>query len=368
MADTSRVPALLVTGDPELRAALERLAAASGTATVSAAVPEALGRWRDAAVLLVGSDLTGELAAQRPPRRDGVHVVGRDRCGEQVLRGALALGAETVLELPDAESRLVELLADAADGGGHRARVVGVVGGSGGVGASTLAAALALRAASAHPGPRRPPRGDLPVLLVDADPMGGGLERVLGLDGEEGTHWGRLAESAGRLGSASLRSSLPQAKGVGVLGWGPGRRPEVGTAVVRETLDAAHRAGRLVVVDLPRYDVPIAREALSRCDDLVAVSGSALSAVAAAGHLVERQLGRVPVHLVVRTEGAGLLADDVAAALGLPLCAELGHQRGLAELVGLGAGPLGARRGVVARVADAVLAAVWDTARQWSRA
>lgn len=361
MTDAPRVTALLVTRDPALRSDLERLAAATGALTETATeVPGALGHWREVPLVLVGTDLARELADRRPPRREGVHVVGREGCGEVELRSALGLGAESVLELPDADSWLVQLLADTSDGGRQRARVVGVAGGSGGVGASTLAAAVAACAGAEHRGPgmSQGSATGLPVVLVDADPMGGGLERVLGLDGPDGTHWGRLAESAGRLGSSSLRGSLPRVGGVGVLGWGPGRRPEVGAAVVRETLDAARRTGRLVVVDLPRYDVPIAREALSRCDDLVVVSGCTLPAVAGAARLLERHLGTLPVHLVVRSGGPGLVADDVAAALGLPLVAELGHQRGLAELVGLGAGPLGRRRGALSRAARGVLAAV----------
>lgn len=359
MTEAPRAAALLVTRDPALRADLERLAAASGTAIETVAgVSAVLGRWRDAPLVLVEAGLARELAAGRPLRREGVHVVSRARCGEEEFRAALGLGAESVLELPESDAWLVQLLADTSDGGRHRARVVGVVGGSGGVGASTLAAAVAISAAGRGRRSREPdPAAALPVVLVDADPMGGGLERVLGIDGADATHWGRLAESAGRLGGASLRASLPRVRGVGVLGWGPGRRPEVGGSVVHEALDAARRAGRLVVVDLTRYDVPVAREALSRCDDVVVVSGCTLPDVAGAAHLLEQHLGALPVRLVVRS-GPGLVADDVATALGRPLVAELGHQRGLAELVGLGAGPLGNRHGALSRAARAVLASV----------
>ena len=97
---------LLVTGDETLLDELLRLAAAAGVharrwpATAAAAL-RALGA--RAPLVLVGADLAAEVARLRPARRPGVHVVGlgrraRRRCSAR----AVALGAESVAELPDA--------------------------------------------------------------------------------------------------------------------------------------------------------------------------------------------------------------------------------------------------------------------------
>src|SRR5690349_916184 len=62
--------------------------------------------------------------------------------------------------------------------------VLGVVGGSGGVGASSFAAVLAATAGRS--------------LLVDLDVAGGGLDVVLGIEAEAGARWSGLHLAGGR--------------------------------------------------------------------------------------------------------------------------------------------------------------------------
>lgn len=76
-------------------------------------------------------------------------LVGRDQDDPDVWRRAVEIGADCVLRLPDAEGWLVDRIADAAEGVGRQALTVGVIGGRGGAGASTLACALAVTAARA---------------------------------------------------------------------------------------------------------------------------------------------------------------------------------------------------------------------------
>jgi secretion/DNA translocation related CpaE-like protein len=348
--------ALLVTDDPSLTAEVQRLAAAAGAHLTVAAEPEASRfSWTSAAVVLVGEDVLPDLAAVGPTRRDRVHVVTVRPPADTVFRDALDIGAESVVELPEAEPWLVETLADTADGSAHRGDVVGVVGGCGGAGATTFATALAVAAASE----RSRASGVPAVVLVDADPLGPGIERVVGLDEGHGTRWGSLLESAGRLGSRSLRAALPQRDGLAVLGWGPGSRSDLDPAVVREVLGAAARGSDLVVVDLPRYADPSVVEILRRCDSLVLVSPLELAAVASATRLLARGLPVLPqTQLVARGPSTALDPEDVAAALDLPLAAAMTDQRRLAESVDLGLGPLRARRGPLARAARETLARV----------
>lgn len=345
---------LLLTDDPVLADDLHRLAAAAGTAVaVVPPSPGALPDWIRAPLVLVGADALPDLVGCAPTRRDRVHVVTRARVADAAFRDALSVGAESVLELPAAESWLVHALADSTDGPVLPAPVVAVVGGVGGVGASTFAAALAscgARGAGGH---------DLPVVLVDLDRLGGGLERIVGLAPGEGAHWARLSESAGRLGSRSLVSALPGRERLAVLGWGGGARPRLGPSVAREALSAARRAGGLVVVDLPRFPDEATGEVVARCDDLVVLTEGHVPAVAACAQVLAG-LGPVArLHLVVRRRGAGgAPPEEVARALGVPLRAVLGHQRGLTESVGLGLGPVPSRRGPLVRAARAVLGAL----------
>ena len=98
----------------------------------------------------------------------------------------MSAGAQHVISLPEGESWLVGALSDAAEGYRRKGSVLAVVGGRGGAGASVLAAAVAVRAAA---------DGD-PVLLVDCDPLGGGLDLVLGAEDAAGPRWPELTLAA----------------------------------------------------------------------------------------------------------------------------------------------------------------------------
>ncbi|MBV9832124.1 MAG: septum site determining protein, partial [Marmoricola sp.] len=52
-----------------------------------------------------------------PPRRAGVHVLGRAPVADRVFRDALGAGAESVAGLPSCDTWLVELLTDVGDSG-----------------------------------------------------------------------------------------------------------------------------------------------------------------------------------------------------------------------------------------------------------
>ncbi|HET8717020.1 MAG TPA: septum site-determining protein Ssd [Nocardioidaceae bacterium] len=353
--------ALLITRDDLLLEEMLRLAAAAGVVLDVAHDPDsaALG-WSGPATVLVGADLAAGVAARRPVRRDQVHVVAHGAAPDDLFRHALAIGATQVVELPDAETWMVELLTDTADGATSGSGLtLGVVGGCGGAGASTLAAALAVV----------PTSPEHPVTLIDADPLGGGLDQMVGLDGADGVRWDALVDAGGRFSSRSLREALPGRDGLSVLTW-PVTPVDLGDgAATREVLSAAQRGSRLVVIDVPRHLDPVTEDLLGRCDHVVLVSGLSLPAVAAAGRVAARvsHVSR-QVHLVTRGVGTGLGPDEVAAALGVPLLAAMADQRRLHEWIDLGLGPVHSRRGPLAKACRRVLDALDRPAPQRSAA
>lgn len=343
-------PALLVTADPRLRGEVGRLAAASALRVeVLAAVDDVLSRWADAALVLVGPDLLAPVAELRPPSRAEVYVLtaGVD---DGVYRHALALGAQGVVELPRAEAWLGDLLADVAEGRVHHARTVAVVAGSGGAGASVLAAAVAQVGAR-----------DRATTVVDLDPAGCGADRLLGLDDRDGLRWGQLADVQGRLSSRALRDALPGDENLRVLTWDHANvEATPPAAVVREVVSAAQRGSELLVLDLPRdLGGPGVADAARLADLVVVCARSAvLPVVAAGGTTAEvRGLG-VPVGLVVRTGSGSVDPLDAADALGLPLLAEVPTRRRTEELLDLGLGPAGTPRAPLTRAARQVLGAL----------
>ena len=74
----------------------------------------------------------------------------------------------------------------------------------GGAGATTFACALGQVAARS---------GD--AVVVDADPLGPGVDRVLGLETRDGIRWDALCQTTGRLSARSLREALPRGRAAG---------------------------------------------------------------------------------------------------------------------------------------------------------
>nr|WP_078944898.1 septum site-determining protein Ssd [Streptomyces flavochromogenes] len=339
-----RTAPLIVTEDLGLLDDLLRLCAAAGVEPeVHHRVPERRASWTDPPLVLVGDD-----AAERcrgAVRRPGTVLVGRDRDDSEVWRLAVEIGAECVLRLPDAEGLLVDRIADAAEGMGRQATTVGVVGGRGGAGASTLACGLALAAARAG---RR-------TLLLDGDPLGGGLDVLLGGEREEGRRWPDFAASKGRLAGGALEESLPSVRGVRVLSWGREPAAALPAEAVRSVLAAARRRGGVVVVDLPRAADPAAVEALAQLDLGLLVVPGELRAVAAA-HRVATTLstGVRDLRAVVRGPyAAGLDERWVADALRLPLAGELPYDPGIVADQDAGVPPGAEPRGPLGRFCDA---------------
>ena len=333
------MPVLLVTSSTSLHDAVVALCAAAGVeAQVCTDGALALAAWGGADLVLVGADAAGQVGALAPPRRPGVHVVGQG-VAETVFRDAVVLGAESVVDLSEAADWLVDALADV----GERAspgRTVGVVGGSGGAGATTLACVLAQWHAARAP-----------TLLVDADPLGPGIDRLLGMEGVSGVRWEGLVETSGRLGARALRESVPRRDHLGVLTWtGLRRRLEVPT--VRRILPSAVRGHDLVVLDLARHGGAVLVELVDRCDDLLVVAPATVPGLAATARLVAELGPDARVGLVLRP--GGVSDADAERVTGLPVVAVVGDQRGLAASVDRGLGPMTVR-GPLARAARDLL-------------
>lgn len=324
---------LIVTEDVELLDDLLRLCAAAGVRPeVGHGAPEGRGSWEAAPLVLVGDDAAGRLRGV--VRRQGVVLVGRDQDDSGVWKRAVEIGADHVLMLPDGEQWLMDRIADVVEGVGRPALTVGVVGGRGGAGASTLACALAVAAAQSG---RR-------TLLVDADPLGGGLDVLLGAEAADGLRWPAFAHSRGRVGSTALEESLPRLHDLRLLSWDRGELAAVPPEAVRAVLAAGRRRGGAVVVDLPRRVDAGSVEALAQLDLGLLVVPPELRAVAAARR-VAGAVGMVLRDLRVVTappRGSGALAaDEVAGLLGLPLAGELPQDAGA-----FGSGHKGAQAGV----------------------
>ncbi|MDQ6649255.1 MAG: hypothetical protein M3Z02_03970 [Actinomycetota bacterium] len=323
---------LLVSEDPLLVDDVARLGAVAGVELEVASGPAAARPgWSSAPVALVGGDAAQSCAGAALPRRSGVVLVSRDLDDAAVWQRGVALGAEHVIFLPDAESWLVSLMAEAAEGGTGSGVLVGVIGGRGGAGASVLAAALAVTALRA--GHRS--------MLVDADPLGGGLDLVLGAETAAGLRWPDLVGSRGRVSGPALLGALPQIDELTVLSWSRGRGGAIPAPAMGALLAAGLRSSDLVVVDLPRQLDAAAAEALSHADQALVLIPAEVRACAAAARVAAAVVECcADVRLVVRGPApAGLSAASIASSLGLPLAGDMRAEPGLARALERGHPP-----------------------------
>ena len=333
-----------------------RLAAAAGCEVERVPDLAALRpRWARAPLVLLDDTGLEHCAPAALPRRGGVMVVSAGAPPPDLWQRCVAVGVERVAELPGGEALLASALADVPDTPADSVgRVLGVVGGRGGAGASVLSIAVAQSAAE---------RGDR-ALLVDCDPLGGGLDVTLGIEQEPGLRWPNLRVSGGRVPASALRSALPAPRGRGGLTvlscdrYGDG--PE--QAAMSAVLDAGRRGGDTVVCDLPRQLTEAGCTVVDQADLVVLVVPADVRACAAARRVIEqvREHGAEP-RLVVRGPApGGLTPSSVARAVDLPLFAYMRPEPCLDAVLDVGRFPK-RRRGPLANTADAILAALYES-------
>lgn len=339
---------LLVTGDEHLLDDVLRLAAAATVSLdVRSEIGDARSAWSTAPLVVVGSDVAPEVARTHMPRREGVVLVGLDLDDAGVWQLAVQIGAEHVAFLPDGEPWLTDRLADCAELRGSTGVLLCTIGGRGGAGSSTLAVALATTAA----------RRGLRTMLVDADPLGGGLDLVVGSEDTAGLRWPQLVPGRGRVSGASLAQALPMVGELTVLSWDRGDVLTIPADTMGVVLAAGQRSWDLVVVDLPRTVDGSVRAALERSHSTLVVVPAEVRATAAAGRVCTAVcVAARDVRVVVRGPSpAGLTAQDVSEALGLPLAGTLRPEPGLAAALERGEAPGRRGRGPLARLCAAIL-------------
>lgn len=219
--------------------------------------------------------------------------------------------------------------------------VIAVVGAAGGAGASTLAAAVCIRAGAGS-------------VLIDAHPRSGGLDLLLGIEEVPGARWGEIELGEGVIARADLLRALPAtASQVGVLTSArtmivdpfPLREDDIDAAV------AACASDGVTVVDAPAGAIP------TRCDFAGIVVPAQLRPAAAAASIVAQcDAAGVDHGLIVRDcAWASLNPAELERVTGSRVLARVRTCRGLARAVERGGLPARLPR-TLANAADAVLA------------
>jgi secretion/DNA translocation related CpaE-like protein len=222
-----------------------------------------------------------------------------------------------------------------------------VLGGRGGAGATVLAGGLAMTAA----------RRGMSTLLVDADPLGGGADLVLGWEALDGLRWPDLSQASGRVHPPTLVDALPGHADLVVLSWDRGDPVTVPPEAMLAALDAGRRGRDIVVVDLPRWLDDSSAIALRAADEAFLVVPAEVRACAAAIRVATTVTPHCPrLSLVVRQPGpGGLRVDEVVKAVGFPLAGALRSERSLPGALERGEAPTSGGSGALAALCDDLL-------------
>lgn len=349
---------VVCTSDDDLLDHVLTVTAAAGQDPLVLDDPTALrSHWSAAGMILVGADHAARAAALGLPRRAEVYLVSSEATGAESHRWSLPLGA-AVVDLPAGFGWLSAAVAELAGAGPGRGRVVAFLGGSGGVGSSTCAAGLAVVAARLG---RR-------VLLVDADPFGGGLDLLLGAEQVPGWRWPRLAAARGQLGD--LGGQLPRSDGLDLLSTArtdPAGRGGPAAEALGAVLRSGERTYDLVVVDVPRSSDLAAARAVDHAHLLVVVAAGTVRGLAAARATMAAVTGQTThaarQHPVVaetgvvvrRGRGGTVPGDAVADALGVTLLGVLPDDPGLPLAAERGEPPAHRSRSPLSRLCSQVL-------------
>lgn len=329
---------LVITGDRQVAAEFETVAAVTGASVTVASDPTA-------AQLAGASRVFVDAAAGCDIEHRDVVVVVQGVAGPAQWSLAARLAARTILELPLQRGLLSDLLGGPVTAAGV---TVGVIPTVGGAGASTLAVALGAHAAKCG----------LRAVVVDGDSTLGGLDILVGVEAQPGARWSREP------GGTDVAGALPRIDGLDVLSADvryPRQLSEPDLAAVE-----ALRAGcEVVILDLPRAGA-MSPSLVGLCDFVVYVTVNTVRATAATATALATPVPGERGVVVRMVPGARLDAMGVAESLDTALWGTLPTDARVVEQVEQGLGPgainLGGYTRSLAHIAGRVLAGVQGVA------
>ncbi|WPF66319.1 MULTISPECIES: septum site-determining protein Ssd [unclassified Corynebacterium] len=324
----SRFLVLLIVLRPALHSEALHIAVASGMKVIDTSDPAEITRYYPRASVVLIDDEAGSLLPPLPPGGGPpVYLVAGDP-GPVPHHAVVACHAERGFVIPAQASDLLRALGTSARESAApvapRGRVLGVLGAVGGVGTSTLAAAVAREAAREHR-----------AVLLDAVDHSGGLDLLMGCEDAPGARWPDLHVAEGSLAAEDLLAALPHSGEVAVLSAARGTVAEDYRLTGEELRGAVEtlRQGEIpVVMDLPGAG-DLCLTGAEACDEVVVLCSAEVRAGARLAGLAARLRARgIAASVVLRHRGwSGLDAQDIQHVSQLPVLAEFPTIAGLAK-------------------------------------
>ena len=257
----------------------------------------------------------------------------------EIWHRAVATGARYVAFLPEAREWLIQNLIPQTI---RNAKVIGVIGASGGIGASLLASQIATDyAKSKHI-----------VLLTELSKTSGGLDVLWGIEEDKGLRWSDLAGNNKLFFNQDFLRALPSSNSVAILSTDTKNiNAELG---VINKIQQLQKCVDVLVIDLANPESSNFTEAVELCDYVIFMVGSTIRSVSAANQLKLIYPKLLKSKLVVRNlAGTSLAALNIAKTLDLHLVGEITSDLKIVEQLEQGISPAQISTGSISKaIAD----------------
>ena len=254
-----------------------------------------------------------------------VVIVTTGEPGQIIWQKAVATGAKYVAFLPDARPWLLENLTPKSN---KQAHTIGVLGASGGLGASLLASFIAIHFAQSNQ----------KVLLTELNPVSGGLDVLWGIESEKGMRWSHLSNELSQFLVQDVMRSIPAINGVSILSTDLAGISNEKSAT--DLIRALKTEVNIQIIDLPSPQATSFGELVNMCDELLIIVGSSIKSISAANQLVNQlpQFGKAK--LIVRNlSGTNITDLNIAKTLNLQLIGQIPTELKLVEHLEQGLSP-----------------------------
>lgn len=322
-------PVLMAISDPVLAPEVATVIAATGRGVIDTVDPRDIERLGSKVSVVLADPTTAPALAGVAAGVTKVLIFPEP--GPADFELAMTVHADHALVIPAQAPQLLQIIGrtdSPAQRSGGRGLVTCVIGAVGGSGASTLAAALTIAQKDST--------------LVDAVPLSGGLDLLMGVEDAAGVRFNDVALGSGNIAASDLKNALPHVKsGQAVLTSARLSADTVAPEEIATAVDLLASTGD-VVIDCPYYGEEFSA-AVAVADHVVIVVPSEIQAVARAKILVDRlKQSRVGCTIVVRHRGwSGLSIQEIESITSATVIAELPTVKKLAktiELQGIGRG------------------------------
>lgn len=254
-----------------------------------------------------------------------VVVVTTGEPGPVIWQKAVSTGAKYVAFLPDARPWLLANLTPQTNKTAH---TIGVLGSSGGLGASLLTSLIAINFAQANQ----------KVLLTELSTASGGLDVLWGIEDVKGMRWSHLSNDLSQFLVQDVMRSIPNVDGVSILSSDLTGISNEKSAIA--LLRALMSEVDVQLVDLPNPQSVCFQDLVGICDELVLLVGSSIKSISAANQIVNQFQQFTKAKLIVRNlPGTNLTDLNIARTLGLPLIGQIPNEIKLVEHLEQGLSP-----------------------------